>query len=43
MTLSASNPFLACIRWLAIVRATSEDYLGQCGVRLRSLWNVSSV
>ena len=38
MTLSASNPFLASTRWRAIVRATSGDYLGQCGMRLRSLW-----
>ena len=40
MTLSASRPFLASTRWRAIVRATSGDYLGQCGIRLRSLWNV---
>ena len=38
MTLSASNPFLASTRWRAIVRATSGGYLGQCGIRLRSLW-----
>ena len=40
MTLSASNPFLASTRWRAIIRATSGDYLGQYGTRLRSLWNV---
>ena len=34
MTLSASNPFWACTRWRAIVRATSGDYLGQ--------WDTSS-